>query len=731
MLRKRTVEVLRLLLHRYTPITVSQLAQHFGVKERTMRYDLKNISWWLNDKRLPDLTRKSGEGVFFEDLSVHDRDRILTELERIDAYEYVLTPAERTFALTLLLLASTGAITIDDLATRLSVSRSTISRDLEKVANVLSKYKIALKKKPRIGVYVEGSEYQIRMGLTYMLREALTLRTSSVFAKLLLGSYDEPCYLSDMLPAYLSLYDDIDLSKIYWSIEEGITHISGKLSVDSMTHLVLYLAVTLNRVSHGIEIDMPHEAKNIGSLECSTYEGACIIARNLESMFRVSLSAKEIGCIALWLLGSQCDPQVWEENRERCSLLTEWFRCCDIAETIISEVGKVLGSDFKEDRDLFYGLVFHLEPALYRIRFGIPIVNPILDTVRREFPRLFHIVREVVTEVLGDHANQPIPDEEIAYITVHLGAAMYRGSLGKGNGGYKIKVVVVCNGGIGTGNMLVSRLKYEFDNISVVGVISSRKLKNHISNASPDVVVSTVELTNCHLPYVVVDPLLPKNDVERLRRVFNLQRSKFDRVGMVNRICSVFGKYIELTPFQQIQLQKELMSALFDEQVGLHSYLTWRQPDLHELLTLSTVQVKRHATDWRQAIELAATPLIGLGMIETSYVRAMIQVAENYGPYFAFLPGVAIPHAHPTDGVTEVCMSLLTLNTPVYFGTPAADPVDIVIVLGTPDTRRHLIALEQLMQILKDKESVRSIREARTPEAVVSLIRSQVVADSS
>ncbi len=61
------------------------------------------------------------------------------------------------------------------------------------------------------------------------------------------------------------------------------------------------------------------------------------------------------------------------------------------------------------------------------------------------------------------------------------------------------------------------------------------------------------------------------------------------------------------------------------------------------------------------------------GIIEESYVQAMIQNVLDNGNYIILLPLVAMPHARPEFGSKGVGMSFLCLDKPVMF--PSEEPV--------------------------------------------------------
>lgn len=142
---------------------------------------------------------------------------------------------------------------------------------------------------------------------------------------------------------------------------------------------------------------------------------------------------------------------------------------------------------------------------------------------------------------------------------------------------------------------------------------------------------------------------------------------------------------------------------------------------LKDYLTPENIQIGCQANDWRHAIEIAAQPLLRDQAIDPSYVTAMQQAVNDFGPYMVLAEGFALAHAKPGEGVHKVCMSLITIDPAVVFGNPQFDPVDILVAFGTPDADSHIGILRELGALLLKPETFGLIRSAKTPVEVFTL----------
>lgn len=86
--------------------------------------------------------------------------------------------------------------------------------------------------------------------------------------------------------------------------------------------------------------------------------------------------------------------------------------------------------------------------------------------------------------------------------------------------------------------------------------------------------------------------------------------------------------------------------------------------------------------DWRQATRDAAALLVRLGTAPAGYPEACVASVEKHGPYIVLAPGVALVHAQVSEDSSEG-LAALRLDTPVEFGHPSNDPVDVLLAFSS------------------------------------------------
>ena len=143
---------------------------------------------------------------------------------------------------------------------------------------------------------------------------------------------------------------------------------------------------------------------------------------------------------------------------------------------------------------------------------------------------------------------------------------------------------------------------------------------------------------------------------------------------------------------------------------------------LEQALGQGSIKLQQSCVSWRETFELA-----GLGLVESSrttsaYTNEMIQAFEELGPYMVIAPGIALAHGRPSESVLATGLSLVTLSTPVVFGSTANDPVSLVIGLAAVDHDSHIDLMAALSELLMSEDTVKFLLKATNESQVRSYL---------
>ena len=144
---------------------------------------------------------------------------------------------------------------------------------------------------------------------------------------------------------------------------------------------------------------------------------------------------------------------------------------------------------------------------------------------------------------------------------------------------------------------------------------------------------------------------------------------------------------------------------------------------LRDVIDQAMIELDFPARDWEEAVRRAGLLLKKGGCVEDQYIESMVRVVKSMGAYIVIGKGIALPHSRSTEGAMKVGISFLRLATPVSFGHPENDPVDLLFGLSSVDNKSHIHALRDLTKVLSDGKRWR-LRAASSKE-VLALLTSE------
>lgn len=627
--------------------------------------------------------------------------------ESVSSY-YAFSQAERKAIILIELFKAKEYITIEYLTNILGVSRGTVIKDLIKIKEWLTSQNLELKSLPHYGLKIKGEEREIRrLIMVFCLENEGIEKTLNIIRGLVQVDNISEEYIKKLFEGIDILFID----KIVKPIQEHLDITRGD---NICAELVLYLAITIKRIQLGHEISMVrNELERLKTT--AEYFYALNITKKLEQRFNIKFSAAEIMQIALYLLTGKLTPD---------GLLTdeEWMKIEIIILQLIHNVRNKLDFNFNIDKELCKNLSSHLISAICSLKYGFPINNSMLKIIKRKYSDIFKVVKEE-SKILEEFVNHKIPEDEIALITLHFAAALERSKLDRNR---IYRALLVSGRGLSNTQILASRLRAEFENLDIIGIVAPYQAQKFGLSNEVDIIISTVPMCINGIPTVVVNPLLLRKDILKIKKslkgcnLYNcteIQESRFK----VEKLIEVIEKHCSIR--NRSELERDIRELIDENYPPKAKNIDL--PMLKDLLTQETIRVNVEAKDWEDAVRQSGKILVKNGFVESRYTEALIRIAKEVGPYMVGECNIAILHAWPEDGVKQLCMSLIVLSSPVIFENKGSYPVKVVITLGIIDNFSHIKIFLELMEILKDIEKVKLIINAQKIEEVLSIINIQ------
>lgn len=679
-MNKRTREILVWLMKKnkyHETCTIDDLMQNFSVSQRTIRYDLEEVAAFLEENNVAPLTIMNGGTI---QVSL-DQGKLREILKDSDFYAFKLSSEERVEMISYLLLSTHETLTLQQLADILYVSRSTIIHDVEKVRGVVRSMHL-LVVSLRKGLIVEGKESNKRIALLQLLRK----------------EYIHNYRLHESGVQMFSVQDEAMLTKII----EDVERMSKRFITDgSFNDLKEYVMLMIDHIQTGCYLEIDYIAQHIGMQKMASN-----LVHHIENYFGVKCSLQEE-----YLLG---DILYNLDYLKRNDIDDRIMQIQVVSKQFIDAIAKDLQVNLQDDFQFYQNLTNHLQSTFKDMPMMTLQDNELLREVVKKNPDIVHAVQRHIAP-LEEFVQRRITKDEIAYITIHVCAAMERHHYQ----GAQFMVLIVCNSGVGTSQLLLSRLKKYFS-LFVVDVLPVHMLPNY-DVACVDLIIATVPIQETRCASIILHPYLNDEDCIMLGKKLahmNMHKKTVDSSPQFRRIQTTIANAMQHAPLDKDEIYKSIMQALRSMYLPEASV---SQATLSTLLK-GHIQTDVACTSWEDAVRKSAQPLLEEGCICDRYITQMIRNIQQMGPYIVLAPGFALPHASPEMGGCQLGMNLIRLKQPVFFHTTQFDPVCFVCCLSTIDKESHLKAMFHLMNLLAKPDFCKNIDAAKNPEELYQIV---------
>ena len=677
MLNKRCIDIIKYLVENQNKLSIKELAEKFELSERSIRYDIDNINYYFKKNGLSEL-EKTSAGTFEIDES---KDKLLNLLKLLDSQFYVFSKNERKEYIKSKILFSNEIIKLHELSEDLSVSLSTVKLDLKEIKIFLAESELKLKFLSRIGLVLSGNEEKIRhVQLRFLLRY-IQVYQNSISTK---TQHSTPGtdMLIDGIKEYFYETPLEDILKFIREISEGLKMV---ISEEAYRILQFYLMISLNRIgsSEVLKTNIKNENFLKNTSEYTVISGKIPL---LEKSCGIKFNEKEVLKLTELFIGSH-------SYNFNSSFYANWIELEVSVNELIREVGENIDIDFSNDKVLIDGLINHLRPAIYRIKNDMSLENPISEEVKDVYGDLFHTIDDIVNKSLKAYVGKDIPEEEVAYLTIHFKTAIDRKVNLKTE---NQNVILVCGFGYGSSKLLAQKLQEKYD-LNIVDILPYHQFVDADLPADTDLVISTMDIDDqikYPVPVVQVNPILSKHDREKLEEYGLLESPKkislSKLIGVIKKDCDIKNEEKLI-----LNIKKLLKDKLHDD------LKTTKKHTLYSLLKESSIIFDAEAETWEEAVKMSGEVLLKNGSVDRGYIDDMVEAVRKNGTYMIVGSKIALPHARVDESVHKTDMSLIRFSQPIEF--PDGKKVSLMLAFSSFDRNEHIEALVELINLIEDK----------------------------
>lgn len=642
----RKIQILLSLIETDDVLSVQDWVAEHQVSDKTIRKDLQVISNWLADSGyLLKVIRRPGIGVYLEG-DDFEKKLVLQQLKQGSPHLSLYETEERRNRIYLFLLQLEKPVTMEQLAINFYMSKSSLYTDLTEIERWARKEKLSLIRKPNYGVELRGLERRRRCAIQLVVE------------KLLRGPWKID--LADLFPS------------VPFSFIKGLLRIAEKehvysLSEESFQRILIHILVMLHRVKMKQIVQMD-EQEMVGLEKGPEAKIVQELVQKLEQDFALRIPREERAYLTIYFAGAKLRNPNRLITNSTVDPVAPAPEAMEQAKLLIQRVANYLEVPIQHDQTLRYSLALHLYSTINRLRHEVFFPNPMLQQIKETYRVMF----ETVLAVLPSYEQEvgvSFTEDEIGYLTLHFQAALERIEDKED----KPSALLVCTTGIGTLQLLSSKLQKRFPMLQIVDTISSYELDEALERHHPDMIISTIELSQLtQVPHIVVTPILTQEEQDLVQALVSSSMKKKKR------------------------FYPTISSMLEAERIFLDVDLTDQSSVIHYL--------------WKVMYDQ--------GFVTFDYKEKVLEREKLSSTAVGNL--VAIPHG-PVEESLRSGIALAKLKEAIQWGN---EEVRFVILFACESGEKHLMKdfFQELNQLLEDKQLLNQMLIADQVETFLRLI---------
>lgn len=490
-LTERQLNIMRQLISHNSYVSLGCISEKTEISTRTLRRDIADINEKLSHQGIT-LSGKSGRGItikFADSQSEISARRIFeTKGDDFNSNIRMLKIASD------LLMLSPQNSSISELADKYFISRASIVNDLKTLESWLSKFDLMLIK-GRAGTSIKGSDHDIRLAMKALVLKSIYNHQDMMESRLDEGTLQELSGKFGEQAVHFTL-------QLINFIEQQLQYtISDPYYINLFTHILVLIHRSHSPVKRT-------EARAVLMNKVNdehAWKVSLAVIERIEATYNTVLVAEESHSIYQYLISS--GKAAGETSHHGEPLISQ--RETRFAEALISRVALRINVEIATDENLLASLSSHIKPMLNRLTYHIRIKNPLLHDIQTELGSVFAAVKAVINQLTREYGLDDISDDEVAYLTVHIQAAI--------ENSIKVKrVLLVCSSGLGTSQLLYGRIIRAFPDWKIIDIVPGKNVADSLKRHECDVVISTIRLEPLEKPVVYVSALFSAKDIARV-----------------------------------------------------------------------------------------------------------------------------------------------------------------------------------------------------------------------
>lgn len=634
---------LLLLLSENDTISVSRIASILDTSESTIRRKIERLNDALLNTGYGYIEKTPRKGLH---LVVEDRAAI-NKLFANYELKNIMTGERQIYKYLILILSSkNNRFTLNELSERVYDSIPVVRKNLAVCEEWLSLFELHLSIKKNVGITLEGSEESIRLAMKHIV-------------------INNDLYSIDESIRVFAHGIDLELlKKCIFAIE---SEWNFKFTEESFNSMLVYAALAIIRSSYTLLNISDTERKTV--MKYNEYSWSKSLFKMIEEKFSVKIEEDEIIYFAVQLL---CSYLIHSENFEENNAYKYDEKLKTFITRIISVVSDVMNVDLTKDKELYYGLLNHIRPAIFRMRFEKHSTKTLTNFIKEEYKQTYR-VSWALSILFEEYYSINISSTELSYITLYIQSSLDRMS-------QPVNMALVTELGMGLNQLFCNKIKISVPKVEKISIISLHDFEEKMLEQY-DLIVTTSSLKVKSDKVVQLSSLLSDNGISMIKQKIEMLKSK------------------------QLETKKK-----FD--VSTHTLFDPK-------LIFTHLKVKNK----EELLALLSKHLVNFGYVSSKYHASILKREKTVSTYIG--NRVAIPHGN-SSLANESKVAIALLDEAIQWD--AENEVDTVFLLvfrisSHEDSKRIQLFYKGFLELIETDEKLKYLRSLRQDELYKYLVQ--------
>ncbi|MDO4168515.1 MAG: BglG family transcription antiterminator [Lachnospiraceae bacterium] len=518
--------------------TTGKIAQEIGLSEKSVRNKLNELDDFLAQNNLGIIKRKPRVGIWLE-ISEDQKEKLWGYLEQrgeiqLESYN----PKERvTETLKILFcLRPWQAITTQKLSEKLYLSVPTMLKVIKECEEWLGYYNIKLINERNRGYRLVSRENEYRIALKNLIMEKNSSREI------------------DLNLEYF--FPNVDVSTIRKCIIQAENEWNYRFTDESFYEILVYCCLAYKRKEFENPLIMDNHVEELEILQkYNEYAFTVAIFEKLEETFHVRFSHEDVLFLSIQILCSKfigiSEIEITLEQVKKYDI-----QLMEFVDRLLTVIGNIMNVDLVSDQKVKESLIVHLRPTIFRLRYGTPQSNNLIDFIKKEYKNVFR-ASWAISILFEECYNVQITEDEIGYIVLYIQAAIERKT-------HQYKAVLLTTSNMGHTQLMKERIKKVVPEIKSLECVSTHDFKLD-DYKDTDIIISSKRIKVRDKRIVVIPNILSENGILALRNHFDAVNSYInERENPFSPECCLLFSPELIFTHMRVKSKKEILKIMSD-----------------------------------------------------------------------------------------------------------------------------------------------------------------------